>query len=33
LTNSKNDGRTFYLITEKGNEFLKEYERINNLLD
>jgi len=33
LTNSKNDGKTFYIITEKGNEFLEEYERINNLLD
>ena len=32
LTNSKNDGKTFYLITEKGMKFLEEYERLNNLL-
>ena len=32
LANSKNDGKTFYLTTEKGMEFLEEYERLNNLL-
>ena len=32
LSNSKNDGKTFYLTTEKGMKFIEEYERLNNLL-
>jgi len=32
LNNSKNDGKTVYTITDKGKEFLEEYERLNNLL-
>jgi predicted transcriptional regulator len=31
LSNSKSDGKTFFLATEKGIEFLQEYERLNNL--
>ena len=33
LTNLKNDGKITYMITEKGNKFLEEYERLNNLLN
>jgi predicted transcriptional regulator len=32
LANSKNDGKTFYLITEKGIQFIEEYEKLNSLL-
>jgi predicted transcriptional regulator len=32
LSNSKTDGKTFYLTTEKGKQFLEEYEKLNNLL-
>ena len=31
LTNFKNNDHTFYLTTEKGIQFLKEYKRLNNL--
>jgi predicted transcriptional regulator len=32
LNNSKTDLKTVYHITDKGKEFLEEYERLNNLL-
>ena len=32
LNNTKNDGKTVYIITDKGKEFLEEYEHLNSFL-